>query len=53
MLFRSVLERTLALAASDFDLRKRYDFRTIAIVRDFAADVPPFWAFNSKSNRSC
>jgi|GEM_PF-1224048 len=31
----ALIERTLTLAASDFDLKKRYDFRKIAITRDF------------------
>jgi PAS domain S-box-containing protein len=36
-----VLDRALALAASDFDLRKQYDFRRIQIVREYAAALPP------------
>jgi len=37
----ALLDRTLDIAASDYDLKKRYDFRNIAIVRDYAAELPP------------
>jgi PAS domain S-box-containing protein len=36
----AILEHSLALAATDYDLKKKYDFRRIAIVRDFAPDLP-------------
>ncbi len=36
-----LLDRTLELATSDYDLKKRYDFRKITIVRDYADDLPP------------
>ena len=36
-----LLEETLDLAGSDYNLKKRYDFRQIEIVRDYAPDVPP------------
>jgi len=36
-----VLDRALVLAASDFDLRKQYDFRRVEIVRDFTPELPP------------
>lgn len=35
-----VLEQSLELAANDYDLRKRFDFRNIEVVRDFATDMP-------------
>ena len=35
-----LLDRTLLLAKSDYDLKKRYDFRQIEIVREYAPDVP-------------
>uniref|UniRef100_B8DQS3 histidine kinase n=1 Tax=Nitratidesulfovibrio vulgaris (strain DSM 19637 / Miyazaki F) TaxID=883 RepID=B8DQS3_NITV9 len=35
-----LVDRTLELAANDYDLKKKYDFRHIDIVRDFAADLP-------------
>jgi PAS domain S-box-containing protein len=38
---RGLLDRTVELAASDYDLKKKYDFRQITIVREYAADVPP------------
>ncbi len=34
-------DRMIALASTDFDLKKRYDFRRLEIVRDYAADLPP------------
>ncbi|MDR3045356.1 MAG: PAS domain-containing protein [Desulfovibrio sp.] len=37
----ALLDRTLDIAASDYDLKKRYDFRNITIVREYAADLPP------------
>jgi len=36
-----IIERAVELAANDYDLKKKYDFRNINIVRDFAADLPP------------
>ena len=36
----SLLERSLQLAGSDYNLEKSYDFRSIDIVRDFQADLP-------------
>ena len=35
-----LLEKTVALAAHDYDLRKKYDFRQIQIRRDFEEDLP-------------
>ena len=35
-----VLDNTLDLAASDYNLKKNYDFRKIEIVRHYAEDVP-------------
>jgi len=35
-----VLERTLELAANDYDLKKRYDFRSIQIVREYDPSLP-------------
>jgi PAS domain S-box-containing protein len=37
----ALVEQTLDLAAADYDLRKKYDFRDIQVVRDFAPDLPP------------
>jgi PAS domain S-box-containing protein len=36
----SVLDQSLELAASDYDLRKRYDFGQIRIEKDYATDIP-------------
>jgi PAS domain S-box-containing protein len=35
-----LLDRTVLLAASDYDLRKGFDFREIEIVREYHSDVP-------------
>jgi PAS domain S-box-containing protein len=35
-----LVERALELAATDYDLKKRYDFRNIKIVRDYEAGLP-------------
>ncbi|HBZ54914.1 MAG TPA: histidine kinase, partial [Syntrophobacteraceae bacterium] len=43
-----LLDRTLLLAGSDYDLKKRYDFRQIEIVRDYAPEVPPAVCHASK-----
>ncbi|MFP4049436.1 MAG: cache domain-containing protein, partial [Desulfovermiculus sp.] len=37
---KDVINRTIELAAHEYDLKKRYDFRNIQIVRYFADDVP-------------
>ena len=36
-----LLERTVPLAASDYDLKKHYDFRQIEVVREYQPGVPP------------
>jgi PAS domain S-box-containing protein len=36
----SLIDKTLDLAAIDYDLKKKYDFRQIEIVRDYASDLP-------------
>jgi PAS domain S-box-containing protein len=35
-----IIERAVELAANDYDLKKKYDFGNIKVVRDFAADLP-------------
>jgi signal transduction histidine kinase len=35
-----LLDKSIELAAHDYDLRKKFDFRDIQIVRDYAADLP-------------
>ena len=36
-----LLDRTVTLAAQDYDLKKKYDFRSIEIVRDYTHALPP------------
>jgi PAS domain S-box-containing protein len=36
----TLVTQTLALAAADYDLKKRYDFRDLEIVRELAPDLP-------------
>ena len=35
-----LLDRTLELAATDYNLKKQYDFKTIEISREYAQDLP-------------
>ncbi len=35
-----LLDKTVELAANDYDLKKKYDFRHISIVRDYEQDIP-------------
>ncbi len=35
-----LIDQTIELAAKDYDLKKKYDFRHITIVREFAPDLP-------------
>ena len=35
-----LLDKTLELAATDFDLKKQYDFKTVKIVRDYKPNLP-------------
>ena len=36
----AVMNRTVELAANDYDLRKQFDFRNISIIREFQPDLP-------------
>ncbi|GFM36714.1 PAS domain-containing sensor histidine kinase [Desulfovibrio psychrotolerans] len=36
-----LLDRALDLAMADYDLNKRYDFKSVTIVREYAEDMPP------------
>ena len=38
---RELIDKTLVLAATDYSLKKQYDFKMIKIVRDYAEDLPP------------
>ena len=35
-----ILEQSLELAANDYDLKKKYDFRAIEVVREYDAELP-------------
>jgi PAS domain S-box-containing protein len=35
-----IIEQALELAASDYDLKKKFDFRNIEIIREYAQDMP-------------
>ncbi|WP_243359878.1 response regulator [Fundidesulfovibrio terrae] len=35
-----ILERSLELASTDYDLKKKYDFRQISIIKEFADNLP-------------
>jgi PAS domain S-box-containing protein len=37
---RELLDKTITLAENEYDLRKKYDFRQIAIVREYDPDLP-------------
>jgi len=37
----ALLDKTVDLAASDYDLKKKYDFKSIEIDREYDQDVPP------------
>jgi PAS domain S-box-containing protein len=36
----NIMEQALELAANDYDLKKKYDFRNIEIIRDYSQDMP-------------
>jgi len=36
-----IIEKTVSLAAHDYDLKNNYDFRKIEIIREFDPDLPP------------
>jgi PAS domain S-box-containing protein len=36
-----VVDKSVDLAASDFDLNKKYDFKSIRIIRDYDPELPP------------
>jgi PAS domain S-box-containing protein len=37
---REIVERSIDLASCDYDLKKRYNFRNIRIIRDYGEDLP-------------
>lgn len=40
VLLPEIIDRAVALATTDYDLKKKFGFRDIVIVRDYAADLP-------------
>ncbi len=48
-----LLNKTIDLAASDYDLKKRYDFRNIAIRREFEPDLPEIRCNPGKIQQVC
>ncbi len=40
---RLLLDETVEIASNDYSLEKHYDFRKIAIVREYAEDLPDAW----------
>lgn len=43
-----LIDKTIELAASDYDLKKQYDFKSISIVRDFQDPMPMVLCESSK-----
>jgi len=43
-----ILDDTVELAASDYDLKRKYDFRQIKIIREYAPDVSKVYCERSK-----
>ena len=35
-----LLDKSIELSATDYDLKKKYDFKSIAIIKDYADDLP-------------
>lgn len=45
---REVMDRTLELAENDYDMKKKYDFRHVEIVKEYEENVPPVVCQRSK-----
>jgi PAS domain S-box-containing protein len=43
-----ILDRAVELASIDYDLKKRYDFRHVEVVKDYATDLPPLYCIASE-----
>jgi len=43
-----LLDKAIELASSDYDLKKKYDFRQIQIIRRYDGDLPRVWCDASK-----
>ena len=39
--FAELIENVLELAGKDYDLKRKFDFRNINVIREFDSDVPP------------
>jgi PAS domain S-box-containing protein len=38
----AIIDKAVLLAASDYDLKKNFDFKQITVTKDFAEDIPSF-----------
>jgi len=45
---RELLDQTVDLASKDYDLKKKYDFRYIEILREYHPDMPDVWCERTK-----
>jgi len=43
-----LMDKTVELAKSDYDLKKRYDFKSVEIIREYEQGVPPVFCYESK-----
>jgi PAS domain S-box-containing protein len=43
-----LLEKTMELASNDYDLKKKYDFRRIEILRQYDQEMPEVWCESTK-----
>ena len=46
---RSLIEQAVELASTDYDLRKKYDFRSIEIVRDYQQPTHNVWGIQARN----
>ena len=45
---RDLIDKTLELAANDYDLKKKFDFRNIKIIKEFDPELPDVYCDRSK-----
>jgi len=43
-----LVDKTLEIAASDYDLKKKFDFKSITITKEYDPDIPAIWCESSK-----
>ncbi|MCP5106403.1 MAG: PAS domain S-box protein, partial [bacterium] len=43
-----LLDKSVELASKDYDLKKKYDFRYIQIIREYLPDMPAVWCERTK-----